>query len=397
MRIKACLVGLVTVIAGGLGAAAQADDGWTVKWSNGFKVESEDQRFKLGFGGRIQADYHFADGDSGFRDELENGFEFRRARLFFSGTIYERVEFKLQYDFAGGDADAKDVWIALKGSPASVKLGHFREYFSLEAQTSSKYLAFAERSLPVEAFDPGRNSGIGVYGERGDKLNWGFGVFYETDDTGLSAGEDDVNFTGRVGFRPIFEDHGRRLLHLGVSASRKDLANGGTFRFRARPEQHLTTRFVDTESFEADSALLCSAEVAAVVDRFWFAGEYLSAEVDSASAGDPRFGGYYVQAGYFLTEGDYRRFKTSSGGFDRQKPGSPWLNDGGTGAWEIAVRYSTIDLTDGAVVGGEENNVTVGLNWYPNPATRMMLNYVLADVEGLGDANLVILRWQVDF
>jgi len=397
MKMKICALALCALTTGWLAPAAHADDDWSIKWGNGHKMESADKQFKLKFGGRIMADFHFADGDSGFGDELENGFEFRRARLFFSGTIYDRVEFKAQYDFAGQDADFKDVWIALKGSKANVKIGHFREYFSLSAQTSSKYIAFAERPLPVEAFDPGRSSGIGVYGKRGDKMNWGFGAFYNADDAGNSTNEDEINITGRIGFRPIYEDGGRRLFHVGVSASQKDLGSNGTFRFRTRPEQHLTTRFVNTNNFQANSALLLGVEFAGVADRFWFSGEYLSTDVDSTLGRDPNFTGGYVQAGYFLTEGDYRRFKTSSGGFDRQKPSSPWLKDGGTGAWEVALRYSTVDLSDGAIQGGEEDNITVALNWYPNPATRMMLNYVLADVDGLGDANLIIMRWQVDF
>lgn len=397
MRIKTLLLVLYALAVAIAAPSLAEDEGWKIEWGNGHKMESSDNAFKLKFGGRIQADFHFADGDSAFGDALQNGFEFRRARLFFSGTIYERVEFKAQYDFAGGDADFKDVWIALKGSKANVKLGHYKEFFSLEELTSAKYLAFAERSLPVEAFAPSRNSGVGVYGNNGDKLNWGIGVFYDADDFGVSTGEDNINITGRVAFRPVYEDKGRRMLHIAVAASQKDLSSDGTFRFRARPEQHLTDRFVDTGDFAADSALLLGVEVAGVADRFWFAAEYLSMDVDAPTVGDPNLTGGYVQAGYFLTEGDYRRFKTSGGEFDRQKPSSPWLKEGGTGAWEIAARYSTLDLNDGEIAGGEEDNLTIGLNWYPNPATRMMLNYVLADVEGIGDANLIIMRWQVDF
>ncbi len=37
-------------------APATDEDEWKVKWANGFKVESADQKFKLRFGGRAQAD-----------------------------------------------------------------------------------------------------------------------------------------------------------------------------------------------------------------------------------------------------------------------------------------------------------------------------------------------------
>jgi len=377
-------------------AASSADDGgFTFKWSNGFKLESEDGDFALKFGGRIQADWTFVSAAAEL-GELEDGFEFRRARLFFEGTIYKRVEFKAQYDFAGGDADFKDVYVGIKSRWGTVRFGHYKEYFSLEELTSSKYLAFLERSLPVQAFSPSRNSGAGVHGKRGDAFNWGFGVFYDADDFGFSQDEDRIDVTGRIAYRPLYEDGGKRLIHLGLSASEKDLEDGGRFRFRARPEAHLAPRFVSTGRFAADGATLLDLELAGVFGPFWFAAEHLTADVDAPAAGDPSFDGFYVQAGYYLT-GEHRRYKTSSGAFDRQKPKRIFGKDGGKGAIEIAARYSTVDLTGGAIAGGEQDDLTLAINWYLNPATRLMVNFVNADVDGAGDADYVLVRWQVDF
>ncbi len=378
-------------------AEAQEEE-WEFTWSNGFKLEKGDS-FELKFGGRVQADYTFASADDAVEisygaDEFQDGFEFRRARLFMEGRIYDRIKFKAQYDFAGGDANFRDVYVALDQDFGEIRFGHYKEYFSLEELTSSKYLAFLERSLPVLAFSPSYNSGVGVHGSRGDRLNWGIGAFYDADDFGVSGDEDDRNITGRVGFRPIYEDQGKRLLHLGLAVNHRDRDN--SIRFRARPEAHLTTRLVDTGTFAADSALIVGAEVAGVHDRFWFAGEYIQADVDSLVGANPTFDGAYVQAGYFLTD-DHRRFKSSSGGFDRQKPKRNWDRSGGRGAWEVAIRFSTVDLADGRINGLEQDDVTLGLNWYPNPATRFMLNFVTADVKGVGDANFVLARWQVDF
>lgn len=378
-----------------LAPAAQADDGWSATWSNGHKIDSKDKEFKLKFGGRIMADYTFASVDDSLGPQ-EDGFEFRRARLFFSGTIYERVSFKAQYDFAGGDADFKDVWISIDNSWGDVRFGHFKEPFSLEELTSSKYLAFLERSLPVEAFSPSRNSGVGIDGHSGDTFNWGVGYFYDADDFASSTGEDNTNLTGRVGFRPIWEDDGARMLHVGLAATSKDRAS--SLRFRTRPEAHFAeSRYVDTGNFAADGATILDGEVAGVFGPFWFAGELIQADVDAPAVGDPSFGGYYLQAGYYLT-GEHRRFKASEGGFDRQKPKSIFGKDGGTGAWELVLRLSSIDLTDGGIDGGEQDNYSLAVNWYLNPATRMMVNYVHADVEpGGASADYVLLRWQVDF
>ncbi len=377
-----------------LAPAAQAED-WKWKWSNGFKLDSEDSSFKLKFGGRIMADYLFASGDDGLSG-IEDGFNFRRARFFFSGTLYDRITFKAQYDFAGGDADFNDVYIGIKQDWGEVRFGHFREHYSLEAQTSSKYIPFLERALPILAFDPGRNSGVGVHGKSGDKFNWGVGVYYDADSFGVSTGEDNINITGRVAFRPLYEDKGKRLVHVGFSATQRDREDGATLRFRARPEARNAPRFIDTGSFAADSVTILDLELAGVFGPFWFQTEFLQADVDASGSGDPEFSGFYVQAGYYLT-GEHRRYKTSSGAFDRQKPKSNFGQDGGKGAWEIAFRYSTLDLNDGVIAGGEQDDISVGLNWYLNPATRLMINYVRADVEELGEADLLGVAWRIDF
>lgn len=66
-------------------------------------------------------------------------------------------------------------------------------------------------------------------------------------------------------------------------------------------------------------------------------------------------------------------------------------------AVEAALRYSTLDLTDGGIAGGEVDDVTLGLNWYPFANVRWMANYVLSDVDGAGEADAFQMRFQVDF
>ena len=372
-----------------LAPAASAD--WTSKWSNGHKIESEDGKFKLKFGGRVMSDWTFADDDL---FGTEDGNEFRRARFFFSGTVYGNVAFKAEYDFAGGDADFKDVWIQIKKTPiGNIQIGHFKEPFSLEELTSSKYITFLERSLPV-MFAPVRNTGIMVFDNHGDRFTWAAGIFRETDDASIGSGDGKRNITARFTGLPLYEDKGNRLIHLGLGLSRKDFGDD-PFRFRNRPEVHQTVRFVDTGNFSADAVDILGLEFATVQGPFWAMAEYFQSEVDESALQDPSLGGYYVQAGYFLT-GEARPYKNSAGIFDRVKPKSNFGKDG-KGAWEIAARFSTLDLTDGALTGGEIDNFTVALNWYLNPVTRFMLNYVDADVDGAGDASFILLRAQIDF
>lgn len=138
--------GETTPAVAAAGPAAESDKPtWKFKWSNGFNLQRSDGKFKLKFGGRVQLDGALIGLDSDlagdFRDAginpLEgNGVEFRRARFFFSGTVYERLYFKAQYDFAqpedDDNPDFKDLYVGLKFEPLQVQVGHFKEPMLLE-------------------------------------------------------------------------------------------------------------------------------------------------------------------------------------------------------------------------------------------------------------------------
>ena len=371
------------------------------KWSKGIRLESADGDVKLKFGGRIMNDWGFFTEDDSI-GEVPDAVEFRRARLYLAGTIYENVEFKAQYDFAGGDADFKDMYLGLKGlgGVGKVKVGHFKEPFGLEEQTSSKYITFMERSLATGAFSPSRNVGIRANNDAlEERLTWSIGLFSDTDGYGEGEGNGNFNVTGRITFLPWSDDD--NLAHVGVAYSYRN-PTGDSVRYRSRPESHIPTRYVDTGSITADDVNLLGVEGALVFGPGSIQAEYLTAMVGTPSgSADPDFSGFYVQGSYFLT-GESRAYKGSAGAFSRVSPEND-LGDGGYGALELAVRYSQLDLNDGAVVGGEESNITVGLNWHLNPNVRVMMNYVRAEVEDVatgdpqGDLDAFMLRFQIDF
>ncbi len=74
------------------------------------------------------------------------------------------------------------------------------------------------------------------------------------------------------------------------------------------------------------------------------------------------------------------------------------------GAWEVAARFSHIDLTDQEIVGGTQDNATFGVNWYPTGNTRFSFNFVkVLEVDRPGDAsdgvepNIFQVRAQLHF
>lgn len=97
-------------------------------------------------------------------------------------------------------------------------------------------------------------------------------------------------------------------------------------------------------------------------------------EVDRKRLSDPDFDGWYVQGSWILT-GESRGYDFKNGTFKNPKPNSI-VGQGGYGAWEIAARYSRLDLNDADVDGGREENFTAGINWYPTPTFKFMANYV---------------------
>ncbi|RIL01654.1 MAG: porin [Proteobacteria bacterium] len=376
-------------------------------WKDGIRMESADGAFKLKLGGRLQNDWGVIEPDSDLRDALDDeagqgsGTDWRRVRLQLSGSMYERIGTKIEIDFAGGDAQLRDAFLELLKLPyaGTFRVGHFKEPLSLDQLTSDSYTMFIERSV-MDAFAPGRNTGFMVQNAPLEqRMTWAFGAFRETDDASGNGFSDDAtyNLTGRVTGLPWYESEGERLLHLGVSASQR-FRDGTSARFRSRPEVRLgAPNYADTGSIPADDLQLVTPELALVYGPFSFQAEYTHAFVQADHGSeDADFYGLYAMASWFLT-GESRPYKTGEGIFDRVAPAENFDFHGGLGAWEVALRYSRLDLDDGDVDGGTLDDGTIGLNWYLNPNVRTSFNYVLGHLDDVGVVNSFVARFQVDF
>ena len=371
-----------------------------------------DEEITVTWGGRIMFDMGWFDSNSmypasdagtlTFPNE-DDGLEFRRARLFVKGTIYDTILFKAQYDFAGGDADFRDVYIGYESPIGRVQVGHMKEPLSLEQLTSSRFITFMERALPVTAFVPDRNSGAIAYGPVDEDWAYSLGWFRDSDtfgddsddDTGDGQNHVSARFAGALWNR----DEAKDVLHVGVSglysASRKE------HRVRTRPEAHLLDYVFDTGTLEDDGSYVVGAEAAWVKGPLSVQGEYVMTSIDEfggAGSSDVDFGGWYVFGSYFIT-GESRAYKDSL--FHRIEPSENWTGGWGGGAWEAVARYSMVDFDD-AAFDTEVSDVTLGLNWYLNPYTRIMFNYVYSSVDQPSasiddDMHGFMIRFQVDW
>jgi phosphate-selective porin OprO/OprP len=51
------------------------------------------------------------------------------------------------------------------------------------------------------------------------------------------------------------------------------------------------------------------------------------------------------------------------------------VDRGGWGAWELALRWSDLNLSDGAIEGGRVQIVSAGVNWWLLPSASVNINY----------------------
>ncbi len=415
-QFAAVLLALLVLNVHGVASADDSDTTLRFYWKDGLRLETSDKQFKFKIGGRIMNDWAWFDVDQsieGPTDEHDNGTEFRRARLYMAGEIYENIIFKAQYDFAGGTAGFRDVYIGMKnlGPLGTLRVGHMFEPVGLEELTSSKYITFMERSL-TSVFIPARNTGFQLNNTCADgNMTWAIGAFRDTDDFGDSDG-DNMNLSARMTGTPVATDDA--LVHLGLSF-RYGMPEDSMLRLRQRPSAHMAERWADTRDAGVDMGIdtthTIGGEVAAVMGPGSFQAEYYHMFTESASGAtvdDPTFNGFYVMGSVFVT-GEERPYDSKHGTFGRVKPHENFsIENGGSGAVELALRFSRLDLNDGGVAGGELWDVTAGVNWYLNPNTRVMLNYVHAELDDrltvtdnggvpTGEGDVVQTRFQIDF
>lgn len=332
--------------------------------------------------GRLHVDFATHDSDA---QPLDDDLLVRRARLGINGKIGADWSFEGGYDFSD-DGSFTDLSLTYDGWKAgAITVGQFKVPFGFEELTSSNSITFIERALPTSAFAQGRRLGAG-FSRDGSKYTvaaLGFGNAIDGDQgTGVGA---------RFTFTPINE--GETVLHLGLAASSEN-PRIDEAQFNPRPESRPTdVRLVNTSDLENVTHIdQLGLEAAGKKDALSVQLEWIYSAVERDSGrSDAHFDGWYV-AGSWVITGESREYR--DGGFKGISP------NGRVGAWELAARYSHIDLDDGQVRGGQESNLTLGLNWYANDYVRVMANFIKVESQRRGesdDPNILLIRTQIAF
>jgi len=313
----------------------------------------------------------------------------RTLRFYTTGTWSPTTSYALQLGVIDGSAylhQANIRWSEVKYF-RNVNFGYLTVQQTLENIVPFGGTLFMEPALPVLAFAPGNRMGVTsdrqLWGDRGSMT---LGLYSVGADPGLNFGDETQSLlrpTVRLTGTPLVDQErkaGRRLLHLGVSAS-ITVASDSEVRYRARPESFIAPYLLDTGNIRSRGATFVGTELV------WMDGPFTlqtEAMVNRVSADDRQtyLAGAYVSASWMLT-GEESGYNKAVGVPDRVIPTREFSMKQNTwGAWQLGLRYSYLDLTSGIADGGRASEASVGLNWWWNRYLRWQLNYNYAVVDG---------------
>ena len=316
----------------------------------------------------------------------------RRAELIFKGKN-ARNDWSVAYE-----ANANrwlDVFFRHKiGGFSSIRVGQYKQPNSLEELSATKHNDFVAKSLTTSAFAIARRLGVD-YSTGG--AAWTLtGSAFSRELT--NNGQKSAGYGLRATYAPIMNmsasvsGQADQVLHVGISAISYDPAKD-TVRLNVRPEADLANiRLIDTTNLtDVDRARQLGLEAAYLQGPLKINAEYVNANYSRKTKGDYSPNSYYISGVYNLTG---EKFGYAAGMY------SVPVADTQAGLWQIAARYSKLNANDGAVLAGEQNNMTVGVNWYWRSNFKFMANYNMTRSSNIrtgidNDPNVVELRAQI--
>ncbi|HEV3025041.1 MAG TPA: porin, partial [Pirellulales bacterium] len=412
---------------------------------------------------------------------IQNGVDFRRARLMAVGNLTEQTQYWFELDFAAaGRPSFMDVWVQQQSVPffGNVRIGQYRQPVTLDGAVNVRHLEFIEYSSSFSAFDPFRRVGMASWFLSEDErtfVNYGIygtgSTFYNGTNpsnggtVNNSLGGDDrfatslsdtgASFAAR-GTRLLYYDplaDNRYFLHVGAGYNFSQIGGNGStgpdarsYQARTIPEFFMgdpaaggtilggTPNVLDTGRFLANNFSIYHLETCGSYGPAHFQAEWVATTVNQVNGPLVFLDGAYFQCGYFLT-GENVGYNKFMGAIDYNvKPFTDFFGlgrrarMGGWGAWEVACRVSYLDLNGsnikasnqlalppggastnpfttipglGGINQGQMTDVTVALNWWWNPFTRLQLNYIHNMVQskayGFNAMDIVCARAQFEF
>jgi phosphate-selective porin OprO and OprP len=394
-----------------LPAIVHAERIYFAGYNGGFFIRSEeDGGMEMRLGGALDADCrYYAESQ-----RADNRFDIRKARLMFRGQITRWFRYGLEYEFQGAETNnLLEAWGEFVGQDLhAIRMGQFKEPFSLEWQTPDKALWFAERSMG-NCLIPLRDVGAMVYGNfLSQKVSYAFGAFNGDGIDGSTRGneEDAPELTGRIVFKPLNTSEIPLLSQAQVGASactaRIDIVNvdlkvkttGMVGLSRNVYVLGHDTKFGVLRNVDARTRL--GMDGAWAYGPFALTGEYMhlkytGLETATHPKSDADFSDWYLSAAVCLTgEG----LSLAGGVVNPILPKEYYDPEGHTkGAFLLALRTDHFKgdknwITPGAFVStcAVDSN-SVALTWYFLPMCRLLLDYTRSEF-----ADDIIVRTNLD-
>lgn len=353
--------------------------------NNVLVLEAKDRSYKLWMDNRVQVDGATFWGLNPDYNKIGNGVSARRVRFAVKAQITKDWYGEVDMDMADGEFELKDAIIEYDGvKNMEFRIGNFKEDFSMERTTSSRYLQLIERPMVTQALAPSRHLGFQASYLR-DHFRATMGMFFQSiagseeagyvqdnnKDYGRSQG---YSFTSKVGWMPYTKDR-KMGFYLGGKASyrtpKTDVATSefGGLRLSTRNSTSINRKkYIDTDVIpNVNHHWLYGLEGAAYYHGLKVQSEWIGTHITARDL-NYNFGGSYIQVGYLLFGGQ-QHFNVAEGEFTSPGRGKKW------GDVELNLRYDYLDLNDNGVWGGSGQNYTAGLNFYINKFFKFAINY----------------------
>jgi len=399
-----------------------------------------------------------------FGPDLSSGANFRRVYLGIQGKVFGNWSYNVNFDFGGSGGTEtpghiQSVYLQYDGlAPFAFRVGAYPPPASIEDGTSAGDTIFLERNAPSDlqrniAGGDGRDSFsilylgdelFGALSYSGNKVQDGAKALAAAGATAAPNFDEQQAVVGRLSDR--FWHDSQSNIVVGVNGTYvikppDSVAHGqptlsttpgatalNSFTLSDPPELTVDSNGIllaTTGSLPTRHVSQWGVEAAGNFENFYGQAGYYGFDVDRAPVAftqftaaatshtqivqpsNNSFTGWYAQASWILT-GEQKPYSVANGAFTAPKVAHPFGfgPDAGWGAFELAARYSDLDLNSHAldttniitawpsglnrtytyyntVRGGDQRALTVAFNWYPNSFVKLAAQYQYIQVSRL--------------